>query len=185
MLEIIFSSTNDNMKKAVEHFSQSLTKLRTGRASAALLDGINVDYYGASTPLKNMANISTPEARLIVIQPWDMTALPAIEKAILKSDLGLHPTIDGKVMRIGIPVLTEERRKDLAKVVSKMGEECKVNLRQHRREGNEELKAAESAKEMTEDENHRGQEKIQKALDEFVTKVDQMVQKKQTEIMEV
>jgi ribosome recycling factor len=185
MLELIFSSTEDKLKKAVEHFSQSLTKLRTGRASVALLDGVNVDYYGASTPLKNMANISTPEARLIVIQPWDLTALPAIEKAILKSDLGLNPATDGKVMRINIPALTEERRKDLARVINKMGEECKVSLRQHRREGNEELKAAETAKEITEDENHRGQEKIQKSLNDYATKVDQMVQKKQKEIMEV
>ncbi|MFH1728942.1 MAG: ribosome recycling factor [Pseudomonadota bacterium] len=185
MLNLVYDEIKDKMEFSLTHFGQSLTKLRTGKASAALLDGISVDYYGARTPLKNMANISTPEPKLIIIQPWDLTALASIEKAILKSELGLNPSSDGKIIRIAIPNLTEERRKELSKLVNKMGEECKVSLRQHRRDSNDSLKKMENDKDITEDENHKGQDQVQKILGEYIKKVDEITTKKQAEIMEV
>jgi ribosome recycling factor len=151
----------------------------------ALLDGITLDYYGTPTPLNQLATLAVPESRLITIQPWDKSQLGLIEKAIQRSDLGLTPTNDGKVIRLSIPPLTEERRKELVKQVKKIGEETKVAIRNVRREGNEGLKSQEKAKEISEDENRRGQEQIQKITDRFVAKVDEILQAKEREVMEV
>ena len=158
-------------------------KIRTGRASASLVEEIMIDYYGTSTPLNQLASISIPESRLITIQPWDPSVLGNIEKAILKSDLGLTPTNDGKIIRISIPALTEERRKELVKMVHKIGEEAKVAIRQIRRDANEKLKKMKKDKEISEDQFHRGQEEVQKNTDQFIQKVDEILKKKEEEIM--
>ena len=171
--------------KAVEALTRELTKLRTGRASVALLDGISADYYGNETPLNQMANITTPEPRLITVQPWDVSQIGAIEKAILASDLGLTPANDGKLIRLPIPQLTEERRKEIAKLAKKYGEECKVSVRNARRDANDALKKLEKDKVVTEDEHKKAHDDVQKVTDEEVKKVDGLVAKKEKDIMEV
>ena len=165
--------------------ARNLTKLRTGRASTALLDHIVVDYYGAHSPLNQVATVSAPEARLLVIQPFDRSAIGEIEKAILKSDLGLTPNNDGKVIRVPIPQLTEERRKDLVKHVKKIGEEFRVSVRNHRRLAIEQLKDAEKKKAITADESKHGHDRVQKTTDEFIGKIDDLVKAKEKEVMEV
>ncbi|MEK6589485.1 MAG: ribosome recycling factor [Nitrospinota bacterium] len=184
MIQDIYSDTNKKMETSITVFQRELASIRTGRASLSLLDGIRVDYYGNSTPLNQIANLSVPESRLITIQPWDMSIAPAIEKAILASDLGLTPANDGKVIRLSIPSLTEERRKQLMKVVKKISEECKVAVRNVRRESLEHLKALEKDKKISQDDHKRAHDEIQKITDKFIKKVDEIVAKKEKEILE-
>ncbi|MEH7108049.1 ribosome recycling factor [Bacillus sp. JJ1764] len=185
MAKQVIDSAKERMAKGIQAYSRELASIRAGRASASLLDRITVDYYGAPTPVNQMAGISTPEARLLVIQPYDKTILNDIEKAILKSDLGLNPTNDGSVIRITIPQLTEERRKELVKLVKKESEEAKVAVRNIRRDANDELKKLEKNGEITED-AHRGySDDIQKLTDDHINKIDQITKEKEKEIMEV
>jgi ribosome recycling factor len=185
MIETVIQSTQTQMNKSITSFGDELAKLRTGRASASLLDKILVDYYGTPTPIPQMATVSTPEARLITIQPWDQSALVEIEKAIQKSDLGLSPQNDGKILRVPLPPLTEERRKDIAKQASKTAEESRIAVRNIRRGGMDELKDALKDKKISEDDQKKGQEKIQAITDEFIKKIDLLLDKKTKEIMEV
>jgi ribosome recycling factor len=173
------------MGKSIESLKREYSRLRTGRASVSLLDGIRVSYYDTPTPLNQMASLAVPEPRLIVIQPWDKTAIEDIEKAILKSELGLTPMNDGKVIRISIPPLTEERRKELVKVARKMSEENKVSIRNIRRDANEMLKDLKKEKEITEDDLFRSQEEVQKATDQFISQVDELCAAKEKEILEI
>ncbi len=175
---------NDRMSKAIEALKKDLASLRTGRASLALLDGIMVNYYDTLTPLQQLASLSIPESRQIAIQPWDTKIIPEIEKAILKSDLGLTPTNDGKIIRINIPPLTEERRKQLVKAVKKKAEETKVAIRNIRRDIIDDLKKMEKEKHLSEDDVKRSQDEIQKTTDLYISKVDEVLAFKEKEIME-
>ena len=177
-----FKTGTDN---AIKVLKEQLSKIRTGRANVALLDGVVVDYYGTPTPLKQVANISTPDPRLIAIQAWEKNLLPQIEKAIIATNLGLTPQNDGKIIRLPIPVLTEERRKELVKQVRRVGENCKVAIRNQRRDINEVLKKMEKAKEIGEDDSKREQEKIQKETDAHIGNVDKITTEKEKEIMSV
>ncbi len=185
MIDELHSELQASMEKSIDALQRDLRRIRTGRASLALLDGIMVDYYGSSTPINQLATLSIPEPRQIAIQPWDSKAVPDIEKAILKSELGLNPNNDGKVVRIVLPPLTEDRRKELVKIVKKMGEEFKVQLRNQRRDANEMLKDMKKEKQISEDDLRKEQERVQKALDGYITKVDAVVAEKETEIMEI
>lgn len=185
MIDDLYAETKATMEKSIEALQKDLRRIRTGRASLALLDGLMVDYYGSSTPINQLATLSIPEARQIVIQPWDSNAVPDIEKAILKSELGLTPMNDGKVVRIMLPPLTAERRKELVKIVKKMGEEFKVQVRNHRRDSNELLKEMKKEKEISEDDLHKAQERVQKTTDEAIAKLDTIVAEKESEIMEI
>jgi ribosome recycling factor len=185
MKETIFQNFKDEMEKTISSLSKSFSRVRTGRASVALLDGIKVDYYGTATPIAQVANISIPESRLILIVPWDASVIGAVEKAIQKSDLGLTPSSDGKVVRLSIPQLTEERRKELVKVVKKMAEEGKVKLRNARRDANEELKNLKKNNKMAEDELFTAQEEVQKLTDQYIEKTDKILTAKEKEIMEI
>ncbi len=184
MIEDVKQEAKDLMDKAIESLRRDFNRVRTGRASITLLDGISADYYGQATPLSQMASLSAPEPRLLVIQPWDAKSCEAIEKAILKSDLGLTPQNDGRVIRLSIPALTQERRKDLAKVIRKMGEETKVAVRNARREANEMLKEYKTEGEISEDDSRRGQAEVQKLTDDFIAKVDVLISEKEKEILE-
>lgn len=185
MQEIVFEELKENMDKAIAVLEKSLSKVRTGRASLALLDGIRVEYYGTQTPLNQVASLSVPESRLIVISPWDNSVLGAIEKAIQKSDLGLMPINDGKLIRLAIPPLTEERRKELVKVVRKMAEECKVKQRNARRDANEQLKDLKKDGEISEDDLYAFQEEVQKITDRCIEKTDAILAAKEKEVMEI
>lgn len=185
MIDEIFEDMDDRMGKAVEALKREYSRLRTGRASVSLLDGIKVSYYDTPTPLNQMASLAVPESRLIVIQPWDKTAIGEIEKAILKSELGLTPINDGKVIRIAIPALTEERRKELVKVARKMAEDNKVAVRNIRRDANDMLKDLKKEKDITEDELYRSQEEVQKKTDQFISQVDDLYTVKEKEILEI
>lgn len=173
------------MSRTIETLRKDFSSIRTGRASLALLDGIIVNYYDTATPLQQLASLSIPESRQIAIQPWDQKVIAEIEKAILKSDLGLTPSNDGKSIRINIPSLTEERRKQLVKMVKKKAEDAKVAIRNVRRDTNEELKKLEKEKHISEDVVKKSQEEIQKLTDSFITKVDEVLANKEKEIMEV
>nr|WP_206760438.1 ribosome recycling factor [Bacillus xiamenensis] len=173
------------MEKAVQAYGRELATVRAGRANASLLDKVTVDYYGAQTPLNQIASITVPEARMLIITPYDKTAIGDIEKAIQKSDLGITPTSDGNVIRIAIPALTEERRKELVKVVRKYSEEAKVAVRNVRRDANDDLKKLEKNGEITEDELRSSTEDVQKLTDEYVAKIDEVTKDKEKEIMEV
>lgn len=175
----------DRMNGAIESLKKDFGSVRTGRASLALLDGITVDYYGTPTHLSQVATLGIPESRQITIQPWEQKIIPEIEKAILKSDLGLTPSNDGRTIRINIPALTEERRKQLVKVVKKRAEEARVAIRNIRRDVNDELKKAEKEEHVSEDAVKRFQEEIQKLTDSYVNKVEEVLQHKEKEIMEV
>lgn len=177
--------TTDRMSRTIEVLKKDFSSIRTGRASLALLDGIAVNYYDTLTPLQQLASLSIPESRQIAIQPWDQKVIPDIEKAILKSDLGLTPTNDGKTIRINIPMLTEERRKQLVKMVKKKAEEAKVAIRNIRRDTNEELKKLEKEKHISEDIVKKSQDDIQKLTDSYIVKVDEVLANKEKEIMEV
>ncbi|KFL44367.1 ribosome recycling factor [Lysinibacillus sp. BF-4] len=185
MANAILTEAKDKMGKSISSFSRELASIRAGRANASLLDRISVEYYGAPTPLNQMAGISVPEARLLVIQPYDKTVLGEIEKAILRSDLGITPTNDGSVIRIMIPALTEERRKDLVKLVGKEAENAKIAVRNVRRDANDDLKKAEKASEITEDELHGLNEDVQKLTDTYIAKIDEVAKDKEQEILEV
>jgi len=185
MLQDVYSSAEKKMKATVDATRHDLATVRTGRASLAILDGILVDYYGAPTPLNQVATLAVPDPTLITIQPWDPKVLPEIEKAIQKSDLGLTPANDGKIVRLPIPALTEERRKQLAKRVHHVGEEGKTIIRQHRREANEHLKALLKDKKVSEDDEKRGLEHIQELTDRSVKQIDDLVQHKEREILSV
>lgn len=185
MKEKIFNELKDDTEKIIQSLEKSFSKVRTGRASLSLLDGIKVEYYGTPTPLNQVANLSVPESRLIIISPWDSTIIGAIEKAIQKSDLGLMPGNDGKVIRISIPVLTEERRKELVKVVKKMTEEAKVKLRNSRRDANEKFKVLKKDNKISEDEMFTAQDEVQKKTDKSIEKTDSILAAKEKEIMEI
>ncbi len=175
----------EKMEKSIEILKKDFASIRTGRASISLLDGITVDYYGTQTPLNQVATLSVPEPRLITIQPWDQSMIAGIEKAIMQSDLGLNPSNDGKIIRIAIPELTEERRKQLVKVVRKRAEEARVAVRNIRREINEELKKMEKEKEITEDDLKRSLDEVQELTDGFIKDIERVLKKKEEEIMEV
>jgi ribosome recycling factor len=185
MNEAIFAQLQKEMDQSVGALRKELAKLRTGRASTALLEHIVVEYYGANTPLNQLATLSAPEPRLLVIQPFDRSAMGDIEKAILKSDLGLTPNNDGKIIRVPIPQLTEERRKELVKHVKRIAEEFRVSIRSHRRDAVERLKEAEKKKEITADDFKHGQDRIQKVTDEFIGRIEKIIKAKEEEVMEV
>ncbi|MBB3069806.1 ribosome recycling factor [Paenibacillus baekrokdamisoli] len=172
------------MDKAIGALKRDLATLRAGRATPTLLDRVQVEYYGAMTPISQLANVNTPDSRTLLIQPWDKTSLGAIEKAILKSDLGLTPSNDGSTIRLGIPMLTEERRTDLVKMTKKFGEEAKVAIRNIRRDANDDIKKLEKT-DISEDESRRHQEDVQKATDKFIAEVEKVLASKEKEIMEV
>ncbi|TQR07259.1 ribosome recycling factor [Psychrobacillus soli] len=181
----VIEQTKDKMAKTIQVYTRELASIRAGRANASLLDKISIDYYGAPTPINQMAGISTPEARLITIQPYDKSVLGDIEKAILKSDIGITPTNDGSLIRLAIPALTEERRKELVKQVKKEAEEAKVNIRNVRRDGNDDLKKLEKAGDITEDDLRNYTEEIQKLTDANIEKIDAVTKDKEKEILEV
>jgi len=172
-------------EKSLESLRKELGRVRTGRASLALLDGVRVNYYGAPTPLAQVASLSVPDARTIAIQPWDPKVAGEIEKAIQKSDLGLMPLNDGKVVRINIPPLTEERRKELVKVIKRMEEDCKVALRNLRREANEQIKGAKKDKEISEDDQFKYQDEVQKWIDKSIQKSEEIARAKEKEVLEI
>ena len=175
----------NRMQKSIDSLEKDFSRLRTGRASTALVDNIRVEYYGTPTPLNQVASVSIPDSRTISISPWDRNAFSNIEKAIMKSDLGLTPINDGRAIRINIPPLTEERRKDLVKMAKKYTEEAKVAIRNVRRDVNEALKKMQTAKEISEDDLHKAQDEVQKATDSFVKKADATLAEKEKEIMEI
>ncbi|HJH11513.1 MAG TPA: ribosome recycling factor [Metalysinibacillus jejuensis] len=185
MANAILTEAKDKMEKSISSYTRELASIRAGRANASLLDRIEVEYYGAPTPLNQMAGISVPEARLLVIQPYDKTVLGEIEKAILRSDLGITPTNDGSVIRIMIPALTEERRKELVKLVGKEAENAKIAVRNVRRDANDDLKKSEKASDITEDELHSLTEDVQKLTDSYIAKIDDIAKDKEKEILEV
>ena len=185
MDEKVFNKTSDRMKKALEALRHELSKMRTGRASVGLLDDVRVDYYGTQTPLNQMASLSVPDPRTIVIQPWDASAVPLIEKAIQKADLGLNPANDGKLLRVPIPPLNEERRMELVKVSKKFGEECKVSVRNARRDANDELKTLKKSSDITEDEERKAHDRIQKLTDDYIKQIEAALDHKEKDIMEV
>jgi len=185
MLEDVIKDFKGRVEKTLEDLRRELAKVRTGRANASMLDGVRVPYYGTPTPLSGVASLSVPEPRLITIKPWDKTVIKDIEKAIREANLGFNPMNDGEIIRIPIPPLTEERRKDLAKQVKSKGEDHKVAIRNERRDANEMLKELLKGKKISEDDVKRGNERVQKETDAGVTKVDEIVQKKEKEVMEV
>jgi len=184
MIDSIYQNPKENMEKAIAALKKDLKRVRTGRASLSLLDGVKVDYYGTLTPLNQLATLAVPESRLITLQPWDASVIKEIEKAILKSDLGLTPTSDGKIIRIAIPPLTEQRRKELVKVVHKICEEHKVSIRNIRRDANETIKELKKDGKVAEDEAFKSQERIQKMTDEYIKLVDECYKEKEKEILE-
>mmetsp|Transcript_28554 Transcript_28554/g.13213 ORF Transcript_28554/g.13213 Transcript_28554/m.13213 type:complete len:186 (+) Transcript_28554:2264-2821(+) len=183
MIEEIYKETKDRMSKSIRLLDKELKRVRTGIASISILDGIRVDYYGTLTPLNQMASLSVPESRLITIQPWDVSVIQEIEKALLKSDLGLTPSNDGKIIRISIPSLTEDRRKKLVKVVGKICEDYKVSVRNIRRDSNEMLKSLKKDGDISEDDSFKAQDEVQKITDDYVKKIDEIYKKKETEIL--
>ncbi|RLC28050.1 MAG: ribosome recycling factor [Deltaproteobacteria bacterium] len=184
MKEEILSEMREKMTKSCEALGREFRRIRTGRASAALLEGIQVDCYDTRMPLEQVATVSVPESRLITVQPWDQSIIGNIEKGILKSELGLTPMNDGKIIRIAIPPLTEERRRELAKVARKMAEEAKIAIRNHRRDANDMFKTLKNEKEISEDDFHRNQDEVQKITDEFIKKIDEITAQKEKEIVE-
>jgi ribosome recycling factor len=185
MIKDVLDQAKDHMGKTEEALKRELASIRTGRASTSLVDHVRVDYYGAPTPINQLATVAAPEARLITIQPWDRKALGAIEKAIQKSDLGLNPTNDGSVIRLAIPQLSEQRRKEMTKLVQKRVEEGRVAVRNVRREGQDDLKKLERSKEISEDEHRRATEQLQKLTDQTIAALDRIGQQKEAELLEV
>jgi ribosome recycling factor len=183
MKDEVLTETRRKMDKVLEVMARDLSRVRTGRASVALLEGIKVECYGTTMPISQVASLAAPESRLLTVQPWDTSVMADIEKAILKSDLGLNPANDGKIIRLPIPALTTERRKDLVKMVKKMEEEAKVALRNVRREANEDLKEMKKEKLLAEDDAHRGTDEVQKITDEYTKKVEVQAAEKEKEIM--
>lgn len=185
MLKNIYKDIEDKMKKTISVYNEELQSIRAGRANPALLDQIQVDYYGQMTPLNQVASVSAPEPRLLVIQPWDVNLIPIIEKEIQKSDLGLNPSNDGKLIRLVIPMLTEERRRDLTKVVNKNGENAKVAVRNIRRDAMDSIKKLEKDKSISEDEKKVGEDEVQKITDKYIKEVDSVTKRKEDELMEI
>ncbi len=183
MMDKIGKEIDKSMAKAIESLKYQLTKVRTGRAQASVLDGITVDYYGSATPVKQVGQVSTPEARLLQIQPFDRSMIAAIEKAILGANIGLTPSNDGNLIRIPFPALTEERRKEQVKDIKKAGEDAKIAVRNVRRDQNEIVKKAEKAKEISEDDSKRFQDEIQKMTDKFTAEIDKIIAAKEQEVM--
>ena len=181
----VFNSAEHRMKRAVEILQRDLANIRAGRASPALLDKVLVDYYGTPTPITSLATVSVPEPRMLVIQPWDRSSLPAVEKAIQKSDLGLNPSSDGTVIRLVLPQLTEERRRELVKQVHRRAEEGRVAVRNIRRESHDELKKLEKEHQISEDELRRSLERLQKLTDSFIAQIDEIARRKEQEVLEV
>ncbi|PLX80302.1 MAG: ribosome recycling factor [Desulfuromonas sp.] len=185
MINTVTDETKSGMGKTIEALRRELGKVRTGRASLSLLDNVKVDYYGTPTPLSQVGTLAIPEPRLITIQPWEKNLIPDIEKAILKSDLGLNPSSDGQLIRLAIPALTEERRKEMVKVTKRMGEDSKIAIRNVRRDANENLKQLQKDKEITEDEQKRGEKSVQDLTDEFIQQIDEIITAKEQEVMEI
>ncbi|MFS8651841.1 MAG: ribosome recycling factor [Caldibacillus sp.] len=185
MIDDLLKQTRERMNKAVQAYTRELATIRAGRANASLLDRVTVEYYGVPTPINQLAGISVPEPRMLVIQPYDKSVIDEMEKAILKSDLGVNPTSDGNVIRIVLPPLTEERRRELTKVVKKVSEEARVAVRNIRRDANDELKKMEKNGEISKDELHSYTDDIQKLTNEFIAKIDKLTEEKEAEIMEV
>ena len=185
MLNDVLKDLQGSLDKGIDAFKRDLGKVRTGRANLAILDGVRVDYYGTPTPLNQVASTNVPDPRLITIKPWEKSLIPEIEKAIRSAQLGLNPSSDGELVRLPMPPLTEERRKELVKVVKKMAEEAKVHLRGARRDANEMLKEFLKDKSITEDQEKQGLKKVQEATDASVAKIDELTTKKEAEIMEV
>lgn len=185
MIDEVLSEARTAMDKAVKSLKREMAKVRTGRASVSLLDDIKVDYYGVPTPLSQVATLSVPEARLITVQPWEKNLIPDIEKAIFKADLGLTPSSDGQLIRLPVPALTEERRREMVKIIKRMSEDAKISVRNARRDANETLKMLEKEKEITEDDLKRSEKDVQQLTDEFVGTIDSVVQGKEKEVMEV
>ena len=179
------SNVEERMKKTISVFGENLSEVRAGRANPAILNKVSIDYYGVPTPINQVAGISVPEARMIVIQPWDVSVLKEIEKAIIASDIGLNPNNDGKVIRLNFPELTEERRKDLVKDIKKMAEESKVSVRAIRRDGIDEAKKANKENLITEDELSRDEDNIQKLTDKYIAEIDKMLEEKEKEVMSI
>ena len=184
-VELFLEGYNDNLKKVVEHYTNEIMQIRAGRANPKIIEKIMVDYYGTMTPISQMATISVPEARVLAIQPWDGSALTLIEKAILASDIGINPSNDGHTIRLVFPALTEERRKQLGKDVSKIAEDSKVAVRQIRRDSIEKVKTMKKNSEITEDDQKKAEEKLQKITDEYVKKIDDICAAKTAEILEI
>lgn len=182
-MQAVVKDIEARMNSAIETLAREFASVRTGRASTGLLETVRVDYYGTPTAVNQMASVSVPDARTLVIQPWEVNQLGVIEKAIMKSDLGLTPVNDGKVIRLVMPPLTEERRKQLAKTVHKIAEDARVSVRNIRREANDKLKAMAKDKKVSEDDERRGHEQIQKTTDRFIAKVDELLKKKEQEIL--
>lgn len=185
MVDDVLSDTESGMKKAVDAFKRDLGKVRTGRANLSLLDGVKVDYYGSPTPVSQVATLNVADARLITVKPWDKSMIPAIDKAIRAADLGINPVADSELVRLPIPPLTQERRKDLVKVVKKMSEDARVAVRAARRDGNDMLREAEKSKDISEDESKQGQKRIQDLTDKYVSLVDDVAAAKEKEILEL
>ena len=185
MINEILSEARTSMDKAVKSLRREMAKVRTGRASVSLLDDVKVDYYGVPTPLSQVATLSVPEARLITVQPWEKNLIPDIEKAIFKADLGLTPSSDGQLIRLPVPALTEERRREMVKIIKRMAEDAKISVRNARRDANETLKMLEKEKEITEDDLKRSEKDVQQLTDDFVSTIDSVVQSKEKEVMEV
>jgi len=185
MIKDIIKDASDRMDKSVEAFRNELHSIRTGKATTALLDGVKVEYYGTMTPLNQMANISVQDAHMLGIQPWDRTAMSAIEKAILAANLGLNPSNDGQIIRVPIPVLTEERRRDFVKIVKKFGEDAKISLRNIRRDANEHLKKAEKDEHVSEDDRKKAEKDVQDLTDKHTVTIEEFIKGKEIEIMEV
>ncbi|MCX7879129.1 MAG: ribosome recycling factor [Ignavibacteria bacterium] len=183
-VEQVVSKAKEQMEKSLMHFKEQIAKVRTGRANASLLENIKVDYYGTLTPIPQIATINIPDAKTIIVQPWDISTVSSIEKAIKKSDLGFNPVSDGKVLRIPVPPLTQERRKELVKFTKKLSEDAKIAIRNIRRDQIEVLRKAEKDKSISEDQRHWGEEKIQKVTDEFIKKIDELTVSKEKEIIE-
>lgn len=182
-MQAVLKEVEAKMQGALDALGREFAGVRTGRASTGLLEGIRVDYYGTPTPVPQVASLSVPDPKTLLIQPWDASLLSAIEKAIMKSDLGLTPANDGKVIRLVMPPLNEERRKQLAKAVGKLAEDARVAIRNIRHEANKKLKTMEKEKKISEDDGHRGQDQIQKSTDKFIQRVDELLKKKEQEIL--
>ncbi|MBE0500371.1 MAG: ribosome recycling factor [Desulfuromonadales bacterium] len=185
MYDTVIKQAKGSMAKAIESLRRELTKVRTGRASVSLLDDIFVDYYGTPTLLSQVGTLAAPEPRLITIQPWEKNLISEIEKAILKSDLGLNPSSDGVLIRLPIPALTEERRKEMAKLAKRVGEESKIAIRNARREANEAIKKLEKEKEISADDLKRGEKDVQSLTDDFIKQIDEIIAVKEKEVMEI
>ena len=185
MYDDVLSKSKGGMNKAIESLRKELNKVRTGRASISLLDDIHVDYYGTPTPLNQLGTLAVPEPRLITIQPWEKQLIPEIDKAIMKADLGLNPVSDGQIIRLAIPALTEERRKEMAKLAKNFGENAKIVVRNARREANDILKKMEKDKDISEDDLKRGEKEVQDITDEHVKQIDDIVAAKEKEVMEI